>query len=556
MNDLRFMELVSHWLDGSLTDAESKELQTELEGSAERRCEFVDVCGLDADLRVMSDDAMGVSTGADPTASPTSEKRGFSLGWVGLVVALAAALLLVIGYGIGRDRRGRTELKIAESNVLNPDESVGETSEVVESGCAVVSRIIDAKFAEGITYQEGDSLRPGRLKLLAGAVQIDFFSGATMLMDQAAEVNLISSWEAECAHGKVTMHVPPPAIGFRLILPGMRVVDLGTEFGVEVAGTESSLHVFDGEVEAHVPGSQMQIIREGESFKKSTDQAAVSGVARPTDFPNAIQFDQRMESFHRKKSKQWWDSMLEVRSDERILACYLFKQWEEDRWKRLINNFTIPKVGYRHGSAVGTRWVEGRWPTKDALEFKSPGDRVRINLRKTEYDGLTMAAWIRVDGLDRKYNALLMSDGYEDGEPHWQIDQSGRLMFSVSDIRTSRPRGKAAKEDRQSQVFYSPPIFGASDRRWHHVAVTFDATTGEAVQYFDGEEVSREDSEQYQSGRKVRFGACEIGNWGLPLEGVPFPIRNLNGRVDEFLIYQEPLSGDEIAALYDLGVPK
>jgi hypothetical protein len=190
------------------------------------------------------------------------------------------------------------------------------------------------------------------------------------------------------------------------------------------------------------------------------------------------------------------------------------------------------------------------------LEFKSPGDRVRINLKKDEYEGLTMAAWIRVDGLDRKYNALLMSDGYEDGEPHWQIDQSGRLMFSVSYDRASPPGGKAPKGYRQSQVFYSPPIFGSSDRRWHHVAVTFDATTGEAVQYFDGQEVSREGSEHHREGRKVTFGTCEIGNWGLPLEGVPFPIRNLNGRVDEFLIYQEPLSGDEIAALYELGVPK
>ena len=86
--------------------------------------------------------------------------------------------------------------------------------------------------------------------------------------------------------------------------------------------------------------------------------------------------------------------------------------------------------------------------------------------------------------------------------------------------------------------------------------MTFDATTGEAVQYFDGKEVSLQDSEHHQGGRKVTFGACEIENWGLPLEGVPFPIRNLNGRVDEFLIYQEPLSGDEIAALYQLGVPK
>ncbi len=459
-------------------------------------------------------------------------------------------MLLAIGYGIGRDRKSDAEQQIARSEVAS-----GESDEVVESGCAVLSRVVDAKFAGDVQYQEGDSLQPGQFKLLSGAVQIDFFSGATMLIDEAADVNLISSWEAECAHGKVTMHVPPPAIGFRLTLPGMKVVDLGTEFAVEVDGAESSLHVFDGEVEAHVPGSQMQIIREGNSLKKATDRPVVAGVSKPADFPSVEEFERRKEEYYQRKAKQWRAAMKTVRSDERIIGCYQFRRWEDEKWDRLVNNFAIPKRPYSHGSAVGARWVDGRWPSKTALEFKSPGDRVRINLRKDEYDGLTMAAWIRVDGLDRKYNALLMSDGYEDGEPHWQIDQSGRLMFSVIYDRASPPGGKIPEGYRQSQVFYSPPIFGASDRRWHHVAVTFDAAIGEAIQYFDGEEVSREGSEHHREGRKVTFGACEIGNWGLPLAGVPFPIRNLNGRVDEFLIYQEPLSGDEIAALYELGAP-
>ena len=551
MNDLRFMELVSNWLEGSLSETESAELQAVLESSADRRSEFVDVCGLDADLRLMSDVVIKTPVGADSPRAPTRVKGMRAVGWLGLVAAIAAVLLLAIGYGIGRDRKSDAEQQIARSEVAS-----SESDEVVESGCAVLSRVVDAKFAGDVQYQEGDSLQPGQFKLLSGAVQIDFFSGATMLIDEAANVNLISSWEAECAQGKVTMHVPPPAIGFRLTLPEMKVVDLGTEFAVEVHGGESSLHVFDGEVEAHVPGSQMQIIREGNSLKKATDRPVVAGVSKPADFPSVEEFVRRKEEYYQRKTEQWRAAMNTVRSDERIIGCYQFRRWEDEKWDRLVNNFAIPKRPYSHGSAVGARWVDGRWPSKPALEFKSPGDRVRINLKRDKYEGLTMAAWIRVDGLDRKYNALLMSDGYEDGEPHWQIDQSGRLMFSVSYDRASPPGGNPPKGDRQSQVFYSPPIFGSSDRRWHHVAVTFDATTGEAVQFFDGREVSREGSEHHREGRKVTFGACEIGNWGLPLEGVPFPIRNLNGRVDEFLIYQEPLSGDEIAALYELGVPK
>lgn len=551
MKDERFQLLVSHWLDASLSAGESTELQTELEASVTRRNQFADLCGLDTDLRLMSDDMVTVCSANERPNQRSLAQRKKSISWLAVI---AGTLLIAIGYGIGRDRNRSDETQpVASSNPTNIPSR--ESNEVIESGCAVLSRIVDAKFADGVVYREGDSLPAGPLKLVSGAVQVDFFSGATMLMDEATEVNLVSSWEAECVRGKVTMHVPPPAIGFRLMLPGMKVVDLGTEFAVEVDETDSSVHVFDGEVEAHVPGSEMQIIREGESFGTSDDQTVVAGEATPSEFPSAERFEQRIDLFHKRKSDKWWLSMKSVRSDPRILGCYLFKRWQDDRWDRLINDFALPKNRSRSGSAVGTRWVEGRWPTKAAMEFKSPGDRVRINPGDGVYDGLTMASWVRVDGLDRKYNALLLSDGYENGEPHWQIDQSGRLMFSVSYLRPSPRGGRKPKEFRQNQIYYSPPIFNAAGRRWHHVAVTYDSTSGRAVQYFDGKEVSREESKHHQPGRKVTFGTCEIGNWGLPLEGVPFPVRNLNGRMDEFLIYHEPLSGDEIANLYELGIP-
>lgn len=547
MNNDHFQQLVSNWLDGSLTQTESADLQNELAESASRRDEFADLCGLDSDLRLMSDDLVTVGPAKDSPEPRAFKTRSTTLAWL---AAIAAALLLAVGYGIGRDRQPDLTSPIVESSGA-PD----QINEGVESGCAVLSRIVDAKFSHGRIYQEGDSLPPGPLQLVSGAAQVDFFSGATMLMDAATEVNLVSAWEAECVRGKVTMHVPPPAIGFRLILPGMKVVDLGTEFGVEVDGSDSSLHVFDGEVEAYVPGSNMQVVREGESLETSNSQSPVSGQATPDDFPSAKQFEQRIDAFHQQKSVKWWASMKRVRTDARVLGCYLFKRWDDDRWNRLVNSFSLPRVPSRNGSAVGTRWVEGRWPTKAAMEFKSPGDRVRINPGDAMYDGLTLACWVRIDGLDRKYNALLLSDGYEDGEPHWQIDETGRLLFSVSYWRPASSEEPKTEAYRENQRYYTPPIMVPGGRRWHHVAVTYSATTGEAIQYLDGQEVSREISEHHQSGRKITFGPCEIGNWGLPRENATFPIRNLNGRVDEFLIYQEPLSSDEITDLYRLGIP-
>ena len=187
---------------------------------------------------------------------------------------------------------------------------------------------------------------------------------------------------------------------------------------------------------------------------------------------------------------------------------------------------------------------------KDALEFKGPGDRVRIHLDCETFDAITFSSWVRVDGLDRKYNALLLTDGYEEGEPHWQIDEAGRLMFSI--IYDDSNRKKAP----QNQIYLSPPIFTlANQRRWHHVAVTYDNDSGACIQYLDGHPISREISPLHQPGRSISLGPAEIGNWGLPTENHEAPIRNLNGRIDEFAIYKAALTGDEIAQLYERGRP-
>ncbi len=64
------------------------------------------------------------------------------------------------------------------------------------------------------------------------------------------------------------------------------------------------------------------------------------------------------------------------------------------------------------------------------LNFERTGARVRTRV-DGEFQALTFACWVRIDSLAHRYNALFMGDGNENGEPHWQIRDDGRLMFSV-----------------------------------------------------------------------------------------------------------------------------
>ena len=62
-----------------------------------------------------------------------------------------------------------------------------------------------------------------------------------------------------------------------------------------------------------------------------------------------------------------------------------------------------------------------------------------------EFDSLTFACWVKIDSLDRWYNSLFLTDHYNQGEPHWQILDTGQLFFSVRH-KADDARGPAAKE--------------------------------------------------------------------------------------------------------------
>ena len=85
----------------------------------------------------------------------------------------------------------------------------------------------------------------------------------------------------------------------------------------------------------------------------------------------------------------------------------------------------MPRNPELDGAVVLAEPVDGRWPgLKSALEFRRPGSRVRVNI-PGEFPAFTFMCWVRIDSLDRWYNALFMADSYETGEPHWQIRNDG-----------------------------------------------------------------------------------------------------------------------------------
>lgn len=103
---------------------------------------------------------------------------------------------------------------------------------------------------ESLSPQEGAWLQGGqRLALTSGMAEVMFRSGATVLIEGPAQFDLLGSNTGHLAQGRVTAKVPQPAHGFTVETPNARIIDLGTEFGVQVAQEQSGVQVFEGKVE-------------------------------------------------------------------------------------------------------------------------------------------------------------------------------------------------------------------------------------------------------------------------------------------------------------------
>ena len=99
----------------------------------------------------------------------------------------------------------------------------------------------------------GDLLPAGRFRFRSGRATLAMLTGVALVVEGPAELEFLSYDKVFCHRGKLRARVPEGAEGFVVSGSGSAVVDLGTEFGmnVELDGTMRG-KVFEGRVEAAV----------------------------------------------------------------------------------------------------------------------------------------------------------------------------------------------------------------------------------------------------------------------------------------------------------------
>ena len=391
----------------------------------------------------------------------------------------------------------------------------------------------------------GEALRPGFVSIESGLAQIEFFCGATVVLEGPAQLELLSADAVRFLSGRLRAQVPPAARGFSVDVGEMKIVDLGTEFGVSMSAEGADVQVFDGEVELHSPGRSYRRVTAGEAFQAANGNLHATELT-PNRFVDIADLDSLARRQTDTRYQRWHEFSLRLRNDPRLIVYYSFS--EPESWHRRLASDLVPSNRELDGAIVGARQIAGRWPHKSALEFKQPGDRVRVSI-PGEFGSLSLMAWVRIDSLDRWYNSLFLTDSYQQGEPHWQILDTGQLFFSV---RVSDVDGGPEHREVLSPPFWTPTLSG----KWLHLTTTYDTEEQTVTHYLNGEVLSRESIPDAQIVRTTRFGPASIGNWSTPTKpDERFAIRNLNGRIDEFAVFAAVIEADEVREMYENGKP-
>jgi hypothetical protein len=404
----------------------------------------------------------------------------------------------------------------------------------------------DAALWNGRELASGDLLPQGMLKLNSGTAKLEFFSGVTLMVSGEAEFELLSPMEMRVVSGEVRARVPDVAKGFRIHTRLGDVVDLGTEFALNVSEQHADVHVLDGEVEFHpVSDEKMRLMTEKSSFRWADGAASSELPYDAAKHVDMVDMEKSLASVRDARRADWLKHVDEWKASEDVLVY--FPMSDEGESKEVEN---FGSAG-SNGIAVRAQHVADRWGHEDgALDFSPTGSRVRVDV-PGEHHSLTFYCWARIDSLDRWYNSLFLTDGHELNEPHWQIMDDGRLFFSVK-AHDVKGRG-----DPDKHVVYSPSIWTPSlSGKWFQLVTVFDADAASVTHYVNGSAIHTETIPENKRVDTVRIGPASIGNWAQPMrEDSSFAVRNLNGAIDEFAILSRPLAAKEIAELYKIGKP-
>lgn len=192
---------------------------------------------------------------------------------VGVLVATVVVILPLI-YGAFRITRPvvRASLKAAPATEWNVTDAKGQKS-------------------ERHTLNQGDTL-----ELLRGAIECELKSGVRVIIEAPGSLTLTASKSVDVTQGRLHFEIlRESAVGFTVSTPDLKVIDLGTRFGMQVplpgAHRAQQVHVLDGSVKVSLRKKKASITLkkgEGVDFLPGRSQELTRISAAADRFPRSL----------------------------------------------------------------------------------------------------------------------------------------------------------------------------------------------------------------------------------------------------------------------------
>lgn len=379
-------------------------------------------------------------------------------------------------------------------------------------GVARIAESVEAEWEDGAEeFKAGRRFDPDVLKLRSGVVKLQFENGAEVVLEGPTELIVKGKDEAFCQRGKLSVFVPPRAVGFEVGSPLATVVDLGTAFSIHVAEDKSDVHVLEGKVELKASVK--------EKFQLGEGAAAL--------------LDLRGEIRRIRSDLQTFFSEAMLRRRKAEYAERRREVWEAES-RRLDGDASLVYRLEADKAATPSK-TPGSRDGATALRFRQAGDRLGFFVQK-ECRDLTLLAVVRLDNLKNFGSTILTTDAFADepGAVLWQIDRFGALRFHIND------GGELPRQ-------YTTPA--AVDRKdfgtWITVALVADAERRTITHYLDGKVVA---SFPWNDPDLLRPGRMTLGN--VPSGRRPVTNRFFNGDIETCLIFDRPLGAEELSEFY------
>lgn len=449
---------------------------------------------------------------ADPV-KPVVAKRGFHL--VSGLWGAGIAALLALGFVW-----------------FTQDHQLVETGAVAKEGKKAPLGALElgsSSRVAGSALKGKDAVDSGKLSLDQGIALINFKHGAQVVLNGRCSFEIIGEKHVVLNSGRLWAYCPPEAYGFKVTTPGGReIIDLGTEFGVEVNEQgETKVDVFDGLIQVKAEGAESELVYDGGSMAWSADR-----VPEKAEFVGYNSYV-TSQTLRERRMQEYWERM--VQRDD-MLLYYNFDNVEGG----LVKN-------QAKGGAAGTDAevskpivVFGRTGNSKALLLQEPENSPRLTLRRPEnVTSFTVAAWVNVSALQNSYHTILNSDGWAMGDIHFHITRVGGIRLGV--------KGGGAFESSSHAV---------KPGQWHMVVASVDLDKEVCTFYCDGKllEVHQVSNGEITTDLKsAQFNEVTVGSWSRPK--LQFITRCLNGMMDELMVFDHALSPQEVSELYGQGSP-